>query len=123
MHKGLNLKVIRNMLPDRFDLPHGQLSGGNHTLRAKLIPETVCLIIGIVCLRTDVSLDLRTYPFCNLKYARICDDQRIRLYLFQLFKVFLHAFQIIIVSENICCHIDLDAMLMGKRNALRHLFH
>ena len=36
---------------------------------------------------------------------------------------FLYAFQIIIVSENICCHIDLDAMLMGKRNALRHLFY
>ena len=57
-------------------------------------------------------------------------DQGLSLAVFQLLTEqeprlapFLYAFQIIIVSENICCHIDLDAMLMGKRNALRHLFY
>ena len=60
MNKGLDLQIIRNMRPDLADLFQRQLSGRYHPLGTQLMPEQIGLIIGIVCLGTDMALNLRT---------------------------------------------------------------
>ena len=87
------------------------------------MPEPVGSIIGIIGLGADMDLDLRTDPFCNGENARIRNDQCIRSYGLQLLKIRFHTRKISIMSQDIGSHIDSDPMLMGKLDALLHIFH
>ena len=119
--KCLNLHIIRNPVSDLADLFERQLPCRYHTFGSHLIPELIRSIVGIVRLGTDVAFDLRTYFFCNLIYTRIRNDQRIRSDLFQLFKIFPNAFEILIMCQNVGCDIHFDTMFMGKPNAFCHV--
>ena len=70
-----------------------------------------------------MTLNLRTYLFCNLKHPRICNDQCIRFNLSQLFKIFSYPFKIIVVGKNICCNIHFYIMCMCEFYSLFHFFH
>ena len=77
--KGLNLHILRDMGTDLANLLQGKLSGTDHSLGSKIVPETVGLIIGVVGLGADVALNLRTDFLGVGKNTGICDDQGIRL--------------------------------------------
>ena len=79
VNEGLNLHIIRNIGTDLAYFLQGKLTGSYHTLRSKLIPETLSLVIGIVSLGTDVALDLRTDFLCIGEDTWICYDQGIWL--------------------------------------------
>ena len=122
MDKCLDLHIIRNVCTDLTDFLQGKLSGTYHTFRTKIIPETVCLIVGIVGLCTDVAFDLRADFFCIHKDSRICNDQGVRTDLFQLLKIFPYSLKISVMSQDIHCHINFYTMIMCKFDSLTHIF-
>lgn len=63
MYKCLDFQILRNIRAQLFDFFQRQLSGGNHAARALFIPEIIGSIVCIVCLSTDMSLNLRTHFF------------------------------------------------------------
>ena len=121
MDKRLNLHVIRNMCPNFPDFLQRKFSCTYHTFCSQIIPETVCLIIGIVRLCTDVALNLRTDFLCIHKDSRICDNQCVRTDFLQFLKIFSYAFKIPVMGQDIYCHINFYTMGMGKSNALAHV--
>ena len=78
VNEGLNLHVIRNIGTDLADFLQGKLTGGYHTLRSKLVSETVSLVIDIVGLGTDMALNLRTDLLGIGENTWICYDQGVR---------------------------------------------
>ena len=119
--KRLNFHIIRNMCTDFPDFLQRKFSCTYHTLGTKIIPETVCLIVGVVRLCADVALDLRTDLLCVHKDSRICDNQCIRSDLLQFLKIFSYAFKIPVMRQDIHCHINFYTMCMGKGNTLTHV--
>ena len=61
--------------PGVFMIAKSELSCGNNTLCAKLMPEIKCSIIAIVSLGTDMKLHLWKLTLCNHKNARIRNDK------------------------------------------------
>ena len=120
--KRFNLHILRNMCPDLPDLFQRKLSCTYHTFGTKVIPETVSLIIGIICLCTDVTLNLRADFLCIHKDSRICDDQCVRSDLLQFLKIFPYTLKITVMRQDVYCHINLYTMGMGKCDSLTHIF-
>ena len=60
MNKSLDFHIIRNMFTDLTDFFQRKFPCRYDTFRAELIPETVCLIVCIVCLCTDMAFYFRT---------------------------------------------------------------
>ena len=90
MNERLDLKIVRNIGTDFLDLSQRKLSRRHHALCPLLIPEPVGAVIGVVCLRTDMALDLGTDFLSNHIDPRIGNDQRIRLYLPKLGEILSH---------------------------------
>ena len=82
------------------------------------MPETVGAVIGVVCLRTDMALDLGTDFLSNHINARIGNDQRIRPDLSEARRNTLHTVEISIVRQDIGGHVYFHIMGMGKSNPL-----
>ena len=123
MYEGFNLQILRNMRPNLPNLIQRQLPGGNNALRALLMPKTKGTVIGIICLGTYMTFNLRTDLFRNLKYTRIRNNKCIRSNFLKFPEVFPHTVQIFIVCQYIGCHIDLYAMFMGKKYPFFHVLH
>ena len=121
MNKCLNFHIIRNMFSDFSDLRKGKFPGCYYTFRTQIIPETIGFIVCIICLCTDMSLNLRTDFLCIHIDSRISNDQGIRFQFFQLCQIFSDSRQIIIMSQNIYSYINLYSMFMGKDNSLFHI--
>ena len=122
MNKSLDFHIIRNMFTDLTDFFQRKFPCRYDTFRAELIPETVCLIVCIVCLCTDMAFYFRTNFTGIGKNSRICNDQCIRFQFFQLLQIFSDSRKVIIMRQNIYCHINLYSMFMCKRNSLCHIF-
>ena len=122
MDECFNLHILRNMLSDLFNLRKRKLSGCYHTLCSQIVPETICLIVSIVCLCTDMTFDFRAYFLCIHIDSRVCNDQCIRLQFFQFCQIFPHTRQIIIMGQNIYSHINFHSMFMGKSDSFLHIF-
>ena len=123
MNKGLDLKIVRNIGTDFLDLSQRKLSRRHHALCPLLIPEPVGTVIGVVCLRTDMALDLGTDFLSNHIDPRIGNDQRIRLYLPKLGKILSHTVEISVVRQDIGGNVYFHIMGMRKSNPLPDLFH
>ena len=82
VNKGLDLHLLRNMLPDFPDFFQGQLSCRHNALCALLVPELIRSVVRIVCLSTDMPLDFRADLHGDAVHARIGDDERVRPDLF-----------------------------------------
>ena len=121
--KCLDFQIIRDMGADLFNFFQRKFTGGDDTAGSLAIPEMIGAVIRIICLCTDMTVDLRADFFCDIEHARIRNDQRIRPDLFQFFKIFPHARQILIMSQDICRNIDFHALLMGKADPFFHLLH
>ena len=122
MNKSLDFHIIRNMCTELTDFFQREFPGRYNTFRAELMPETIRLIVCIVCLCTDMALNLRTDLTCIRKDSRVCNDQCIRFQFFQLLQIFSDSRKIIIMCQNIYCHINFYSMFMCKRNSLCHIF-
>ena len=70
-----------------------------------------------------MTVDLRADLLRNIKDSRIRDNQSVRPDLLQFPEVLPHAFQIFIVSQNICRYIHFYVMGMGEFDSFLHLFH
>ena len=79
MYKCFNLHIIRNICTDLLDFLKRKLTCSYDALRSQPIPEFIGFIVCIICLCTDMTLNLRTDFLCIGKNSRICDDQCIRL--------------------------------------------
>ena len=125
MYKCLYLQIIGNVFPDLPDLPQGKFSCRYHTGSTEFLPELKCSVIGVVCLCTDMAVNIRAYFSGDRKDCRICNDQCIwpvRLHILQFRKIFPHTVKIIIMCQNICRHINFNSPCMCKCNSLCHLF-
>ena len=123
MYKCLDFQILRNIRAQLFDFFQRQLSGGNHAARALFIPEIIGSIVCIVCLSTDMSLNLRTHFFCDLKHSRIRNNKSIRLDFLEFLKIFTHSRQILIVCQDIGCYIHFHIMFMRKCDSFFHVLH
>ena len=123
MNERLDLKIVRNIGTDFLDLSQRKLSRRHHALCPLLIPEPVGAVIGVVCLRTDMALDLGTDFLSNHIDPRIGNDQRIRLYLPKLGKILSHTVEISVVRQDIGGNVYFHIMGMRKSNPLLDLFH
>ena len=59
------------MPADLTDLRKGKLSPADHPRRSQTVPEQKGAVIDIICLRTDMNIDLRTDALCNIKQTRV----------------------------------------------------
>ena len=66
------------LFPDLPDLPQGKFSCRYHTGSTEFLPELKCSVIGVVCLCTDMAVNIRAYFSGDRKDCRICNDQSIR---------------------------------------------
>ena len=85
---GMFARISRILIKRKF-------SGCYHTFGSQTVPETISLIIGIICLCADMAFDLRTDFSCISKNTRVCNDQRIWFQLFQFCKVFPHPWKVL----------------------------
>ena len=81
VNKSLDLHLLRDVLPDLFQLIQGQFSGCHHPGCSLRIPEIVGRVVGAVGLGADMYVDLRADFPGDGEHTRIRDDQRIRLHL------------------------------------------
>ena len=123
MNKRLNLTIIWNMCTNLTNLFQRKFSGRNDSFGSQFIPEPISFIVSIIRLGTDVALNLRTNLFCNGKDTRICNNQCIWMDLSQFPEILFYPFQIVIVGENIRCHINFYASGMCELNSFFHFFH
>ena len=123
MNKTLNLHLLRYMRTDFSNFRQRQFPCGNHPGRALLIPEVICGIIGAVCLGADMTVNLRTFLFCDHKNSRIGYDQGVRTDFFQFPEILTNPFQIFIMGNDICRNIYLYPVFMGKGYPCFHIFH
>ena len=79
VNESFDLHVIRDICTDLLDLLEGKLTRCYNTLRPKVVPESVGFIVCIICLCTDMALDLRADLTRIGKDSRVCDDKCIRL--------------------------------------------
>ena len=114
MNKSLDLHIFRNSASNLANLFQRQFSCCHHSLGSHLIPELVCTIIGVICLSTNVTFDLRTYFFCDLIDSRIRNNQCIRSDFPEFFKILPDALQILIMCQNISCDVYFYTMFVGK---------
>ena len=82
MNKRLDLHLLRNMLPNLFDLRQRQLPRCHDALRPLFIPELIRPIVRIVRLCTDMPLNLRAHFHRNPIHSRIRNNECIRSDLF-----------------------------------------
>ena len=121
MDKALDLHILRYVLSDLLDLLKRKLPGGHHPLSALFPPEIVGSIVGVVGLGADVSLDLRADFFGYLKDCRISNDEGIRFHFPKFLKVRPHTGKVVIVGQDIGCHMHPHAVLVGESDSLRHV--
>ncbi len=67
--------------------------------------------------------DIGAESFRAHEHAGICHQQSIRLHAGKLKKIFIHLFQVLVVSKDVDGHIDLDSLTVGIFNPLTHLLH
>ena len=67
-----------------------------------------------------MNLHIGNSFLCNRKYTQIGNNQRIYADSFHRLEIVRHPFKIGVMCENICCYINLYAMVMGKFYPLRH---
>ena len=75
MYKCLNFHIIRNICTDLTNLFQRQFTCSYNTFGSETVPESISLIIGIICLCTDVAFDLRADFTGISKDSRVCNDQ------------------------------------------------
>ena len=111
------------LLPQFLDFLQRQFPGGHDAACSLRMPEITGRIIRIIGLGADVPLNLRTDFFRDLKHARVCNNQCIRLQFPKLLKISTHALQIRIMRKNISSHMDPHTTRMRIRDAGGHFFH
>ena len=70
-----------------------------------------------------MDIHFRQNPSCRRKHPGVRNDQGIRPHFPKLLKIPLHLVQVLIVGQDIGCHIHLDAPAVGKPDALFHILH
>ena len=123
MNKCFNFQVFRNVSADLPDFFQRQFPRTYNSFCPQSIPEIIRSIIGIIRLCTDMALNLRTFFLCDHKYPRVGNDQSIRLDSSQFTKIFPHAIQIPVMSQNIGGYIHFHIVAVCKLNSLFHVFH
>ena len=78
MYKCFDFHIIRNVGTDFPNFFQRQFTCCYDTFGSETIPETISLVVCIICLRTDVAFDLRANFTGISKDSRVCNDQRIR---------------------------------------------
>ena len=120
MHKGFDFHILRNAVANLADFLHRKLTRHHNALCAQLIPHLCGFIVRVVRLRGNMNLHIGNSFLCNRKYTQIGNNQRIYANGFHRLEIVRHPFKIGVMCENICCYINLYAMVMGKFYPLRH---
>ena len=121
VHEHFDLKIFRDSLLKLPDLRKGELPGGHDPLRPELVPEAAGPVVGRVCLRADVEIDLRHDSARKGEHARVRDEDRIGFHFPKFLKIRLRLIKVPVMGKDIGGHVHLYAPLMGKRDALLHL--
>ena len=110
--KGLDVKLLRGIVPDLPNVLQGRLPGQDYRVGTKGVEGIGCGAVDNAELRAHVPCNLGCMALGKLQYAQIRNDQSIHAGVLQEFQISGQHPQLLLPGKGVAGHIDLDVSCM-----------